>query len=63
MVNKAHSIISNSTIDDYLSASNLDSSDLEFYDISDHESDTIEEDDNNLESVSSYFSSIFFYIC
>lgn len=37
---------------DYLSASNLDSSDLEFYDISDHESDTIEEVDHSLESVS-----------
>lgn len=42
-VAKANSLISNSTNDDYLSASNLDSSDLEFYDVSDHESDTIEE--------------------
>lgn len=51
IVTKANSIVSNSTIDDYLSASNLDSSDLEFYDVSDHESDTIEESYPSLESV------------
>ncbi|KAJ8965745.1 hypothetical protein NQ314_003923 [Rhamnusium bicolor] len=38
-VNKANSVISTTT-DDYLSASNLDSSDLEFYDVSDDEPDT-----------------------
>lgn len=52
-MSKTYSVISNSTNDDYLSASNLDSSDLEFYDISDHESDTIEEGDQSLESVCS----------
>lgn len=50
-VTKANSVISNSTTDDYLSASNLDSSDLEFYDVSDHESDTIEEAYPSLENV------------
>ncbi|CAH0549787.1 unnamed protein product [Brassicogethes aeneus] len=36
---KANSIISSSTNDDYLSASNMDSSDLEFYDVSEDELD------------------------
>lgn len=48
---KSVSVMSEST-NEYLSASNLDSSDLEFYDISDHDSDTIEEVDHSLESVS-----------
>lgn len=34
-----------------MSASNFDSSDLEFYDISDNESDTIEEAFPNVETV------------
>lgn len=56
---KTYSIVSNSTNDDYLSTSNLDSSDLEFYDISDHESDTIEEGDHSFESVGSFILILF----
>ncbi|KAJ8958419.1 hypothetical protein NQ318_002201 [Aromia moschata] len=40
-VNKANSVVSNSTVDDYLSASNVDSSDLEFYDVSDDEVEAV----------------------
>ncbi|XP_072382609.1 regulator of microtubule dynamics protein 1-like isoform X2 [Diabrotica undecimpunctata] len=38
-VKKANSIVSTSTGDEYLSSTNLDSSDLEFYDLSDNEND------------------------
>lgn len=53
-VNKANSVVSNSTADDYLSASNFDSSDLEYYDVSDDETETITDNASvtNLENVS-----------
>lgn len=54
-------MISNSTIDDYLSATNLDSSDLEYYDVSDHESDTIEDTYPHLENVCNFFFYYFSY--
>lgn len=49
-VNKANSIVSSSTTDDYLSASNMDSSDMEFYDVSDDEIDN----SLNLDAVRTY---------
>ncbi|CAG9857545.1 unnamed protein product [Phyllotreta striolata] len=36
-IKKANSAVSSSTLDEYLSSTNLDSSDLEFYDLSDNE--------------------------